>query len=91
MFLSTCTFRVNSPIAFRALATSAKPIVAQIHRLMIHSSGNKSHNFPMYWQDVFNSALVGRFVGLEGLRLTGKVYWGPEDQARTTDVMEGSH
>lgn len=75
MFIATCTFRIDDHLSFRVLASSTKPIVAQIRRFMIHASSSSARNFPVYWQDVFSSALVGRFVNLEGFRLTGKATW----------------
>jgi len=86
VFLSSCTFRVDYPYAFRAFALSEHSAVSRVRRLMIHVGGG-SHNFPMYWHTVLTSSLVGRFVSLEGLNFTGKVYWLPQKGLRDLDVM----
>lgn len=92
MFLSSVTLRVDSAGAFRAFVQSNTSLVHSIRRLMVHVSGDKSQNWPMYWQDVFNTAFVGCLKSLEGVKFTGKVYWGcvvPRHR-RDTNVMDGS-
>ncbi|KAJ8119131.1 hypothetical protein OPT61_g16 [Boeremia exigua] len=88
VFLSSCTFRVDHAHDFRKLALSKQPVVPKIRRLMI-CLGSRTHNFPMYWHDVFTSSLVGRFTSLEGVTFTGEVCWGPKRGG--LDVMNGSH
>lgn len=90
-FFSSCALMIDEPAAFRCFAQSGEPIVSQIRRLIVLICGKKSHNFPMYWQDVFNSTLVGRLVSLEGVSFTGIVYWGPHRDSTEPEVMSGYH
>jgi hypothetical protein len=93
VFLSSLTLRVDTPSDFRAFARSDDSLVHQIRRLIVHVSGSKSNNFPRHWQEVFNASSVGRLASLEGLRFSGRVYWGTGRPAgvRDTNVMHGNH
>jgi hypothetical protein len=90
-FFSSCALMIDEPAAFRCFVQSGEPIVSQIRRLLVFVCDKKSHNFPMYWQDVFNSTLVGRLTSLEGVKFSGVVYWGPHQNSTKTDVMSGYH
>ncbi|KAF1927754.1 uncharacterized protein M421DRAFT_174719 [Didymella exigua CBS 183.55] len=91
VFLSSCTFRVSRSEDFRAWALSGHNSVPRVRRLLVHLSGGKSHNFPMYSHADFTSSLVGRFSSLEGVVFTGSVYWGPREAVLNADVMGGDH
>lgn len=91
VFFSSCALMIDEPAAFRCFAQSGEPIVSQIRRLIVLVCGKKSHNFPMYWQGVFNSTLVGHLASLEGVSLEGSVYWGPHRDSTEPDVMSGYH
>lgn len=91
VYLASCTFRFNHPDDFRRLALSGRDIVTRIRCLMIHLSGGKTHNFPMYSHGSFTSSIVGRFSSLEGLIFAGSVYWGPREAVVDSDVLGGYH
>ncbi|KAH6625458.1 hypothetical protein C7974DRAFT_376970 [Boeremia exigua] len=86
VFLSSCRFQVNDARSFRELALSKQPVIPHIRRLNVYV-WFAPHYFPAFWDDVFTSSLVGRFVGLEGVTFAGELRFN--GAITDMDVMKG--
>lgn len=75
-FFSSCALVVDygSSTAFPIFVQFGGPIVSQIRRLIVYDSGV---TFPLSWDKVFKTALVGRLTSLEGVSVSGSLFWIP--------------